>query len=168
MVCLATVLPLYQVCAFPCHVSPTRFDNEFHRDYKMPTGEFESHRRSQFSTMRQKIASSASFYLIPTTYSKRKTHLSTRKSYHTSPCLKSDLLSAIFSSCALHPILVTHGERFAKSKKSPCHQVKSVLWQSKTDTLASSSSGPTLFPNASTCMHVSSFDRPFPNNSLRP
>lgn len=35
-------------------------------------GEFESHRRSQFSTMRQKIASSTSFYLIPTSYIKRK------------------------------------------------------------------------------------------------
>lgn len=73
MVCLATVLPLYQVCAFSCRVSPTRFDNEFHRDYKMPTGEFESHRPSQFPTMCQRIASSTSFYFIPTSYSKRKT-----------------------------------------------------------------------------------------------
>ena len=72
MACIATVLPLYQVCAFPCHVSPTRFDNEFHRDYKMPTGEFESHRRSQFSMMRRKTAFSAFFYLIPTSYSKQK------------------------------------------------------------------------------------------------
>lgn len=140
----------------------TRFDGEFYRDYKVPTGEFESHRPSQFSTMRQKIASSASFYLISTSCIKRK-HPSI-----TTPCLKLDLLSVIFSSYALHLILLTHGERFAKSKKSPCHQVKSVLWQSKMDTLASSSSGPTLFPNASTCMHVSNSDRPFPNNSLRP
>ena len=110
----------------------------------------------------KKIASSASSYLIPTSYIKRK------PPSITTPCLKLDLLSAIFSSCALHPILLTRGERFAKSKTSPCHQVKSVLWQSKMDTLASSSSGPTLFPNASTCMHVSNSDRPFPNNSLRP
>ena len=112
-------------------------------------------RRSQFSTMRQKIASSTS-------------NIKRKPPSITTPCLKLDLLSAIFSSCALHPILLTRGERFAKSKKSPCHQVKSVLWQSKMDTLASSSSGPTLFPNASTCMHVSNSDRPFPNNSLRP
>jgi len=155
------------VCAFLCRVSPmsssfTCFGDEFYRDYKVPTGEFESHRRSQFSTMRQKIVSSASFYLIPTSYIKRK------PPSITTPCLKLDLLSAIFSSCALHPILLTHGERFAKSKRSPCHQVKSVLWQSKTDTLASSSSGPTLFPNASTCTHVSNSDRPFRNSSPRP
>lgn len=147
-------------CVRFCRVSPmsssfTRFDDEFHRDYKVPTGEFESHRRSQFSTMRQKIASSASFCLIPTSYIKRK------PPSITTPCLKLDLLSAIFSSCALHPILLTHGERFAKSKKSPCHQVKSVLWQSKMVTLASRSSGPTLFPNASTCMHVSNSDSLF-------
>jgi len=131
------------VCAFLCRVSPMsssfiRFDDEFYRDYKVPTGEFESRGRSQFSTMRQKIASSASFYLIPTSYIKRK------PPSIITPCLKLDLLSAIFSSCALHPILLVHGERFVKSKKSPCHQVKSVLWQSKTDTLASSSSGLTL------------------------
>ena len=145
----------FSVAFSPMSSSFTRSDDESYRDYKVPTGEFESHRRSQFSTMRQKIASSTS-------------NIKRKPPSITTPCLKLDLLSAIFSSCALHPILLTRGERFAKSKKSPCHQVKSVLWQSKMDTLASSSSGPALFPNASTCMHVSNSDRPFPNNSLRP
>jgi hypothetical protein len=66
----------------------TRSDDESYRDYKVPTGEFRSHGRSQFSMMRQKIASSASFCLIPT-YSNSLHQTETSIYHHAMPKVRS-------------------------------------------------------------------------------